>query len=65
MNMKDIREMARNLNIRNSGRIKKADLIHQIQVKEGNTPCFGTAHQGDCDQKECLWYEDCMKQSRG
>lgn len=41
-------------------RKKKTELIRDMQVKEGNFPCFGTA-QDFCDQRNCLWYEDCVK----
>lgn len=59
MKMPEIREMAKNLGVRSFGR-KKADLIREIQKKEGNFPCFGTA-EDYCDQFSCLWRADCLK----
>jgi len=35
----------------------KAELIRAIQIKEGNTPCFGTG-VGNCARYACLWWED-------
>lgn len=61
-NMKEIREMARQLGIR-SKRMQKDDLIRAIQRAEGNFDCYGTAVEGECDQEECLWREDCFNES--
>ena len=44
----------------NSARKSKGEIIRAIQEAEGNFPCFGTAHAGDCDQCECAWREDCL-----
>jgi len=59
MKMPEIRKMAKNLGVKSFGR-KKADIIREIQMKEGNFPCFGTA-EGYCDQSNCLWRSDCVK----
>jgi hypothetical protein len=59
MNMAEVKKMAKRMGIRVYGK-KKAAIIHDIQKKEGNFPCFGTA--GDyCDQLSCLWRSDCLK----
>ena len=62
LNMKEIREMAQQLGIR-STRMRKADLIRAIQRVEGNYDCHGTATEEECDQEECLWREDCFRES--
>lgn len=62
MNMKEIREMARQLGVR-SIRMRKADLIRAIQRAEGNFDCYGTATEEECDQEECLWREECFHDS--
>jgi len=62
LNMKEIREMARQLGVR-STRMRKADLIRAIQRAEGNFDCYGTATEEECDQEECLWREECFKDS--
>jgi hypothetical protein len=59
MNILQIRKMAKNLEIK-TYRKKKADIIREIQIKEGNFPCFGTAKDW-CDQINCLWRSDCLK----
>lgn len=59
MNILQIRKMAKNLGIK-TYRKKKADIIREIQIKEGNFPCFGTAKNW-CDQINCLWRSDCLK----
>ena len=41
-------------------KMKKAELIHAIQLAEGCTPCFGRSN-GDCSWTECCWRSDCFK----
>jgi hypothetical protein len=43
--------------------MQKAELIGAIQRAEGNFDCFGTATEEECDQEECLWREDCFRES--
>jgi hypothetical protein len=59
MKMQEIRKIAKkwNVNVR-VGRTKQ-DIIRDIQKMEGYTPCFGT--KKECDQYDCLWREDCIK----
>ena len=38
------------------GRSKK-DIIRDIQVKKGNSPCFGTK---EACENDCLWKADCL-----
>ena len=59
MNMQEIRVLAKDLGIKSS-RMKKVDLIHAIQLTEGNFSCFATATSGDCDQLGCIWRDDCF-----
>lgn len=61
-NMKEIREMARQLGIR-SARMRKAELVRAIQRAEGNFDCYGTATEEECSQGNCLWREDCFMES--
>jgi len=60
MNMKEIKEMAKNLGIK-PGRLRKMELIRLIQKTEGNIPCFATERVNHCNERNCLWYEDCLK----
>lgn len=50
---------ARNLGIA-PGKMKKAELIHAIQLVEGNTPCFGKSN-GQCPYTDCCFMGDCLK----
>lgn len=59
MKLQEIRSIAKQHHI-NSGGLSKGDLIHEIQRREGNFDCFGTACSGECNQMECLWREDCF-----
>lgn len=58
MNISEVRKRAKKAGI-NVGKQSKAELIRDIQTKEGNFPCFGTA-KGHCDQTGCCWREDCL-----
>ena len=58
MNIEKVREKAKVLGIKPHG-MKKLDLIREIQKKEGNFPCFGTATDY-CDQSDCCFREDCI-----
>ena len=58
MKVSELKKMARERGIK-SGRMKKTELIRQIQVAEGNFDCFRKAN-GYCDQFECLWRDNCL-----
>lgn len=62
MNIQQITELAKQRGM-TPPRLKKADLIHFIQREEGNFDCFATATDGFCDQQQCAWRQDCLKQS--
>lgn len=59
MKLQEIRAIAKQHQINSRGR-SKGEMIREIQQKEGNFPCFGTAYQGMCEQLKCLWREDCL-----
>lgn len=59
MQMQEIRGLAKNLGIKTS-RMSKAGLIQQIQLNEGNFNCFASAVNGECDQSQCTWRNDCF-----
>jgi hypothetical protein len=44
--------------------MKKAELIRALQRDEGNNDCFGTVPSTECGEHECLWREDCLKESK-
>lgn len=58
MNMQEIRAIAKKLGVKSS-KLKKAELVQAIQSSEGNEPCYERGKSVDCDQKECLWKDDC------
>lgn len=43
-------------------RKSKLEMIREMQVKEGNFPCFGTADLY-CDQTNCAFREDCLNKN--
>ena len=59
MNMNEIREVAKGLGIKTS-RMNKLNLVRAIQVTEGNFNCFASPLNGECDQLNCVWRDDCF-----
>jgi len=60
MRLSEVEKKARVLNIKDTWKFSKRDLIKNIQHSEGNFDCFGTAMAGYCDQQSCLWRTDCL-----
>jgi hypothetical protein len=58
MKMNEVRAKAKALRIKIRG-VKKSDSVKQIQKREGNFDCFGTA-KDYCDQWNCCFREDCL-----
>lgn len=63
MNMQEVRELAKDFGIKTS-RMSKAKLIQAIQLSEGNFSCFASAEEGECDQLECSWRDDCFTSAK-
>ncbi len=62
MRLPVIEKKAQALNIKDTRRYTKPELIKMIQQTEGNTPCFGTPKRNsDCPQMACCWRPDCIK----
>lgn len=57
--MQEVKKIAENLNVSTRVGRTKAEVIRDIQIREGFTPCYGTTRT--CDQMNCLWREDCLK----
>lgn len=55
---KDLVEKAKPLSIKGTAKMKKDELIHAIQIAEGNAPCFNTID--DCAVNPCLFREECQ-----
>lgn len=63
MKIAELRDIAKLHGI-NPDHIFKTELIKSIQRKEGNYDCYGTVHDGVCDQVGCCWREDCFEVAR-
>ncbi|MBN2039101.1 MAG: SAP domain-containing protein [Spirochaetes bacterium] len=57
MKVAEIKTIARNLGF-DPSRMKKTELIRNIQAKEGNKTCY-KMNIDYCDQYNCCWREDC------
>ncbi|MHC1727139.1 MAG: SAP domain-containing protein [Syntrophobacteraceae bacterium] len=62
MKMQEIRSFAKSLGINSFGK-SKAELIKEIQRKEGNFDCFGSAKEY-CDQLDCLFRGPCLSKEK-
>ncbi len=60
MKMNEIRVIAKSLGINSFGK-SKADLIKEIQRKQGNFDCYGSATEY-CDQLDCLFRSSCLSE---
>ncbi len=58
MKMQELRTMAKRMGINSFGKAKP-ELIREIQRKEGNFDCYGSA-QGYCDQLQCSFRSSCL-----
>ena len=61
MKMNEIRILAKSRGVNSFGKTKR-HLIHEIQIAEGNFPCFGRATDY-CDQYQCAFRSLCLPQS--
>ena len=59
MKMQEIRQMAKKLGINSFGKTK-VELVREIQRREGNFACYGTA-EDTCDQLTCLFRPSCLE----
>jgi hypothetical protein len=58
MKMQEVRSLAKKMGVNSFGK-SKAELIRDIQRKEGNFDCYGTP-QHYCDQEKCLFRQSCL-----
>jgi hypothetical protein len=59
MKMQEVRQMAKKMGVNSFGKTK-ADLIREIQRKEGYFDCYGRAVD-HCDQLECAFRASCLE----
>lgn len=57
-NVKQLRDMAKKLDVKNIAKLRKEELIHAIQLAEGNNDCYGKIP--DCGETECFFRPDCL-----
>jgi len=55
---KDLLVKAAELKVKGVSKLKKEDLIHAIQIAEGNAPCFLTI--SNCSVSPCLYRAECQ-----
>ena len=58
MDIKDIKVKAKSMGII-LGKKTKTELIKEIQLTEGNNPCYRSAIAQTCGIVHCLWRDDC------
>jgi hypothetical protein len=57
MKIQEIHKIAKMWGVDTKAGRSKQDIIRDIQVSEGHSPCFHT--KDTCDQ-DCLWKKDCI-----
>ena len=55
---KELTEMATTLNLKGVSKLRKPELIHAIQIAEGNTDCF--TRISNCAVTPCLYRAECQ-----
>jgi hypothetical protein len=58
MKMQEVREIAKRWGVDAKIGRTKQEVIREIQVKEGYSPCFRT--KVEC-RSDCLWKPDCLE----
>jgi hypothetical protein len=58
LSLSEIKAKAKTLGVNVTNKMKKAELVHAIQVAEGCTPCYGRSN-GNCQWTQCCWRSDC------
>ena len=58
MKINQIKEIAKARGIA-TGRMRKTELVHTLQIDEGNQACFQTGQMETCGQEHCLWRQGC------
>lgn len=58
MNMQQVRTIAKEQGVK-VGKLKKFELIREIQNREGNLACYATDAVSSCEQTACAWRADC------
>lgn len=62
MKMEEIRKIAVTWGVDVSAGRSKGDIIRDIQIKEGFSPCFGIRR---ICENDCLWKSDCLGKTKG
>lgn len=57
MKMQEVRQIAKKWGVDTKVGRSKQDIIRDIQLKEGYSPCYRTKKECDSD---CLWKPDCL-----
>ncbi len=55
---KELVAKAAELNLKGAAKLRKQELIHAIQIAEGNTDCF--ARISNCAVSPCLYRAECQ-----
>lgn len=61
MHINEVRARAKVVGLRGVGKMRRADIILQIQMAENNAPCFGSEQRKNCPYETCCWRGDCLQ----
>jgi hypothetical protein len=62
MKIQEVRQIAKGMGLNVSPSRTKQDLIRDIQITEGNTPCYKNI--SNCGIMNCLWRDDCQSKKK-
>lgn len=60
MRLSEIEKKAKRIGLTDTWKYNKKELIKEIQLKEGNSPCFAS-RKNRCEQSVCCWREECLR----
>lgn len=61
MRLPAVEKKARGLNIQDTWKYSKDELIKRIQESEGSSVCYKGVESKSCPEQACCWRADCVK----
>jgi hypothetical protein len=58
MKIQEVRKIAKTWGVNAGAGRSKGDIIRDIQIREGYSPCFGTK---ETCENDCMWMADCLR----
>ena len=59
MQFREMQKKAKNMGM-NTFQMNKTEIIRSIQREENNIDCYGSPRAEFCNERACLWRNDCL-----